>query len=94
VLTLLLVLTAQALPPDDSGARLQARCAQLIAYFDRYGASRSAHTDGRRNHTRLGAEIDCNRGLYAQGIAAMETLLRNKAFEVPPRAPDEVDIDE
>jgi hypothetical protein len=58
------------------------------------GVTRSAHTDGRRNHTRLGAEIDCNNGLYAKGIAEMETLLRNKKFTVPPRAPDEVDIDE
>jgi hypothetical protein len=94
VLTLLLVLTAQSLPSEDTEAGLKARCSQLIAYFDRYGASRSAHSDGRRNHTRLGAEIDCNNGLYAEGIAAMETLLRNKAFEVPPHAPGEVDIDE
>lgn len=94
MLSLLLVLTAQSLPPDTSEARLKARCSQLIAYFDRWGVTRSAHTDGRRNHARLGAEIDCNNGLYAQGIAAMETLLRNKAFEVPPRAPDEVDVDE
>jgi hypothetical protein len=94
VLTLLLVLTAQSLPSDTAEAGLNARCSQLIAYFDRWGVTRSAHTSGWRNHTRLGAEIDCNNGLYAKRIAEMETLLRNKKFTVPPRAPDEVDIDE
>jgi len=94
VLALLLVLTAQSLPSDNAEAGQRVRCSQLIAYFDRWGATRSAHTDGRRNHTRLGAEIDCNNGLYAKGIAEMETLLRNKKFTVPPRGPDEVDVDE
>jgi len=94
VLSLLLVLTAQSLPSDAAEAGLKARCAQLIAYFDRWGATRSAHSDGRRNHTRIGAEIDCNRGQYAKGISEMETLLRNKKFTVPPYGPDDVDIDE
>jgi hypothetical protein len=94
VLTLMLVLTAQSLPPADTDARMKARCSQLIAYFDRWGATRSAHSDGRRNHTRLGAEIDCSNGRLAEGIAAMETLLRNKKFTVPPPAPDEIDVDE
>ena len=94
MLSLLLVLTAQSLPSAEDEAGLKARCSQLIAYFDRWGVTRSAHSDGRRNHTRLGAEIDCNNRLYAKGIAEMETLLRNKKFMVPPRAPDEVDIDE
>ena len=94
MLSLLLVLTAQSLPSAEDEAGLKARCSQLIAYFDRWGVTRSAHSDGRRNHTRLGAEIDCNNRQYAKGIAEMETLLRNKKFMVPPRAPDEVDIDE
>lgn len=94
MLGLLLVLTAQSLPSDSAEAGQRARCSQLIAYFDRWGATRSAHTDGRRNHTRIGAEIDCNNGLLAKGIAEMETLLRNKKFTVPPRGPDEVDVDE
>jgi hypothetical protein len=94
MLTLLLVLTAQSLPSGNAEAGLKARCSQLISYFDRYGATRSAHSDGRRNHTRLAAEIDCNDRLYAKGIGAMETLLRDKKFTVPPRGPDEIDIDE
>ena len=94
MLSVLLVLTAQSLPSDNAEAGLKARCRQLIAYYDRYGLTRSAHSDGRRNLTRLGAEVDCRNGLYAEGIAAMEKLMRNKNFTVPPQAPDEVDLDE
>ena len=60
------------------------RCAQLIAAFDRHGSSRSANSDGVRNHTRIGAAIDCERGDYEQGIKEMENLLRRKKFTVPP----------
>ena len=62
----------------------KARCNQLIAYYDYYGVSRSSNnSDGFRNHTRIGAEIDCDRGNYEAGIQAMERLLTNKAFTVP-----------
>lgn len=64
-----------------------ARCAQLVSFYDRYGVGRSNNSDGRRNHTRIGAEIDCQRGDYQKGIAIMEDLLRNKAFTVPAPAP-------
>ena len=63
-----------------------ARCAQLVAYYDRYGVGRSTNSDGRRNHTRIAAELDCQRGDYQKGIATMEALLRRKAFTVPPPA--------
>ena len=63
-----------------------ARCAQLVAYYDRYGVGRSTNSDGRRNHTRIAAELDCQRGDYQKGIATMEDLLRRKAFTVPPAA--------
>jgi hypothetical protein len=66
---------------------LQARCAQLVAFYDRYGRSRSLNSDGGRNHTRIAANIDCERGHYEKGIAIMEDLLRRKAFDVPPPAP-------
>jgi hypothetical protein len=62
---------------------LKTRCAREIAFFDRYGSTRGEHDDGRRNHTRIGAEIDCDRGDYEKGIAAMEDLLRRKKFDVP-----------
>lgn len=64
----------------------QARCAQLVAYYDRYGVGRSSNSDGRRNHTRIAAELYCQEGDYRKGIAMMEDLLRNKAFTVPPPA--------
>ena len=63
-----------------------ARCAQLVSYYDRYGVGRSNNSDGRRNHTRIAAEFDCQRGDYQKGIAIMEDLLRKKAFTVPPPA--------
>ena len=76
-------------PGDQTTAQLKARCQQLIAYFDRFGAGRSNNSDGRRNHTRISAEIDCSKGLYAEGIAEMEALLRRKKFTPPPPGPDE-----
>jgi hypothetical protein len=60
------------------------RCDQLISYFDRYGASRGENSDGARNHTRIAAGLDCEKGHYAEGVAAMETLLKQKNFDVPP----------
>lgn len=72
----------------QSSASLKARCAQLIAYYDRYGMGRSTDSDGRRNHTRLAASIDCANGDYAKGIAAMEALLVAKKFTVPPPGPN------
>ena len=68
-------------------SELKARCAQLVGYYDRYGVGRSTNSDGRRNHTRIGAEIDCSRGLYDQGIAAMLDLLQRKEFTPPPALP-------
>ncbi len=81
---------AQAQPqvPAQSEAALKARCAQLIAYYDRFAVGRSTDSDGRRNHTRIGASIDCAKGRYAQGIAAMEALLTRRRFTVPPPGPD------
>lgn len=61
-----------------------ARCEQLIDYYDRYGAGRSPHSDGRRNMTRIAASIDCERGDYARGIAEMEALLLARKFTIPP----------
>lgn len=70
--------------------QLKARCSQLIAYYDRFAVGRSSDSDGRRNHTRIGAEVDCGRGLYAEGISTMETLLRSRKFTPPaPGLPDE-----
>lgn len=64
-------------------AWLKGRCAQLVAFFDRYGVSRGENSDGPRNHTRIGAAIDCERSQYRQGIDTMAALLVRKSFAVP-----------
>lgn len=64
-------------------AWLKGRCAQLVAFFDRYGVSRGEHSDGPRNHTRIGATIDCERASYRTGIDTMAALLVRKAFVIP-----------
>jgi len=84
--TVALLVAAQLVQATVSPA---ARCAQLVAFYDRYGVGRSSNSDGRRNHTRIGAELDCQRGDYQKGIAIMEDLLRRKAFDVPPPAQPE-----
>ena len=84
---------AQTAPPLTE-QQLKARCSQLIAYYDRYGAGRSAHSDGRRNFDRISASIDCSQGRYADGIAIMEVLLRRKRFTSPALGlPDEPEDD-
>ena len=76
--------TAQNAAAVPSNADLKARCEQLISIYDRYGASRSENSDGARNHTRIGAGVDCEQGRYAEGVAAMETLMKRKHFDLPP----------
>lgn len=75
----------------QTSEQLRARCSQLIAYYDRFGVGRSQNSDGRRNHTRISAEIDCWNGQYLQGMAIMEKLLVNKKFCIPPPAPTETE---
>lgn len=71
--------SAQTSPDPD----LKARCAQLTSYYDRYGSSRSENSDGARSPTRIAAGLDCDKGQYEKGIAAMEALLKQKNFDVP-----------
>ena len=79
--------SASAQDPASSQAQsLKARCDQLISYYDRYGAGRSENSDGVRNHTRIGAAIDCQNGQYDKGVSTMEALLKQKGFDVPPAA--------
>ncbi len=77
------VASPAAAQSQAEAAQLKARCSQLTSYFDRYGASRGENSDGARNQTRIAAEIDCQQGRYAEGIASMEKLLRGKHFDVP-----------
>jgi hypothetical protein len=64
-------------------AWLKSRCSQLVAFYDRYGVSRGENSDGPRNHTRIGASIECERTNYRTGIDTMAALLVRKAFDVP-----------
>ena len=79
------VLMANSIIPafGQDSSSLKARCSQLMTFFDWYGASRSENTDGARNHSRLGAEMECKKGNYQEGVAMMEALLRRKKFDVP-----------
>src|SRR4029453_6030832 len=72
--TLLPASPAAAQPPNE---QLAARCAELGAIFDRYGTRRSEGSGGP-DMIRLGAGIDCQKGRYAQGIKALEDLLRDR----------------
>jgi len=64
-------------------AWMKGRCAQLVAFFDYYGVSRGENSDGARNHTRIGATIECSRTNYRWGIGTMAVLLKHKAFDLP-----------
>lgn len=95
VLAFALVLKAASFAAQaQTAVELKARCSQLIAYYDRFGVGRSNNSDGRRNHTRIGAEIDCTSGLYTEGISTMEDLLRRKRFTPPTPGPNEPEDDD
>ena len=82
ILPMAIALRAEAHPLVDLGVY----CKQLVSFFDYYGASRTENSNGRRNHARIGAEIDCKEGEHHEGIAAMIDLLERKRFTVlqPP----------
>ena len=68
---------------QQTNEQLAARCAELGAIFDKYGARRSEGSGGP-NMTRLGAGIDCQKGRYVQGIKALEDLLKRNQIPYPP----------
>ena len=80
-----IVLTAGAATSAfaQTSSDAKARCDQLISHYDRYGAGLFQSSDGYRNHTRIAAGIDCQRGDYDKGISAMEALLKNKNLDAP-----------
>ncbi len=85
----LAVIAAIAMPPafaadPAADAVAKKRCDDLVAYYDRWGATRTPdNSDGARNHRRINAAFDCERGDYEKGIAKMETLLHDKGFTIP-----------
>jgi len=86
--TLLLMSVAAAAPAADLQAQptneqLAARCSELLGIYSRYGVRRSEGSGGP-DMIYLGAGIDCQKGRYAQGIKAMEDLLRRNKIPYPP----------
>jgi len=81
---LAMIALAVAAPPALSAdLAAKRRCTDLVAFYDRWGTTRTEHNEGARNTRRIAAAIDCERGDHAAGIAEMEALLVDKKFEVP-----------
>ena len=59
------------------------RCAELVAFWQRHGGSKS-EGGGGGDIARKNAEVDCGAGRYDSGIRAMEELLRRNGYTVPP----------
>ena len=81
---LAMIALAVAAPPALSAdLAAKRRCTDLVAFYDRWGTTRTEHNEGARNTRRIAAAIDCERGDHDAGIAEMEALLVDKKFEVP-----------
>lgn len=78
-------------PSPARSVWMKGRCSQLVAFVDRYGVGRGENSDGPRNHTRIGAVIECERTHFRTGITTMEALLKRKAFDVPKPGTPEVE---
>ena len=87
ILALLSVAAAAAVPgamaQGTAGSDPKTRCAQLIAFWQRHGGSKS-EGGGGGDIARKNAEVDCGAGRYDSGIRAMEELLRRNGYTVPP----------
>ena len=82
-LVLAAILPGSPVAAADVTSASKERCQQLVAFFDRYGVSRSEHSDGARNHYRIRAAISCEGGQCDFCVREMETLLTRKAFDIP-----------
>ena len=73
---------APSAAPADPAAG-QTRCAQLVAYWDRYAGSKG-EGGGGMDMPRKSAVADCAAGRTEAGIRTLETLLRRNGYSVPP----------
>ena len=73
---------AQSRGQETLSADPRTRCAELVAFWQRHGGSKSE--GGGRNIARKNAEVDCGADRYDSGIRAMEELLRRNGYTVPP----------
>jgi hypothetical protein len=80
-----MALPVAAPPAFSADTAAKKRCTELIAFYDRWGATKTPdHSDGARNHNRISAEFDCARSDYAAGIAKMEAQIHNRLrMDVP-----------
>ncbi len=88
ILALVLSATATAALAQGPGqgtlsADPRTRCAELVAFWQRHGGSKSEGFGGG-DIARKNAEVDCGAGRYDSGIRAMEDLLRRNGYTVPP----------
>lgn len=74
---------AQPPPAAEPAAVARARCAQLVEFWDRYGASKG-EGGGSMDMPRKSAVSDCAAGRTEAGIRTMEDLLRRNGYAVPP----------
>ena len=74
---------AQSVGQGTLSADQKARCAQLIAFWQLHGGSKSEGSGGA-DIPRKNAEVDCEAGRYERGIRTMEDLLRRNGYTVPP----------
>ena len=74
---------ALAQAPSAPASALQARCAQLVAYWDRYAGSKG-EGGGSMDMPRKSAVADCAAGRPEAGIRTLEDLLRRNGYTVPP----------
>jgi hypothetical protein len=90
ILALVLWATATASVAQSTGqetlsADPRTRCAQLVAFWQRHGGSKSEGGGGGGGDiARKNAEVDCGAGRYESGIRAMEDLLRRNGYTLPP----------
>jgi hypothetical protein len=83
VVALLLSASTAAPLAQTAGADPKARCAQLVAFWERHTGGKSEGSGGS-DMVRKAAVADCEAGRYDTGIKAMEDLLRRNGYTVPP----------
>jgi hypothetical protein len=75
------IAVAQTAAP--SPAAQQARCSQLLAYWDRQAGAKG-EGGGMGDMPRKAALADCTAGRFEAGIRTLEDLLRRNGYTVPP----------
>ena len=75
--------TSPVIAQSAAGTNPKARCAELVAFWDRHSGGKSEGSGGAEM-ARKGAVADCDAGRYDRGIRSMEDLLKRNGYTVPP----------